>query len=224
MVDVFLSAPLAPFSLALALLAGLLALELVLALVGGSILGAGAEAPDLDAPDLDAPDLDTPDIDTPETGAAATPSAAASALGLGRAPFLIWLAALLLGFGASGLAIQTLATATLTAPLPALAAVPLALLPALASARGLTGMLSRLVPGTETQSVSESHLGRREGLVTQGTAARGRPAEVRVTDRHGNTHYLRAEPMQDDATIEQGRRVLVLRDRRARAWRLIALD
>ena len=218
MFDVFLSAPLAPFTLALALLAGLLALELGLALVGGSVLGAGAEGPDLDAPDLDAPDLDGP------ASGPATPSAAASALGLGRAPFLIWLAALLLGFGAGGLAMQTLVTSTLSAPLPALAAVPLALLPALAAARGLTGLLARLVPGTETQSVPESMLGRREGLVTQGTAARGRPAEVRVTDRHGNTHYLRAEPMQDGATIEQGRRVLVLRDRRARAWRLIALD
>ena len=214
MFDVFLSAALAPFTLALALLAGLLALELALALVGGSVLGAGAEAPDVDAPDLDMPDSAAP----------AAPSAAASALGLGRAPFLIWLAALLLGFGAGGLAIQTLASSALGAPLPALAAVPLALLPAFASARGLTGLLARIVPGTETQSVPESMLGRREGLVTQGTAARGRPAEVRVTDRHGNTHYLRAEPMQDDATIPQGRRVLVLRDRRARAWRLIALD
>lgn len=210
MVEGLLSAPLVPFTVALALLAGLLALELALALVGGSILGA-------DAPDVDGPDAG--DIDT-----GVSVSASASVLGLGRAPFLIWLAALLLGFGAGGLAIQTLATTALGTPLPAWAAVPLALLPALASARGLSGLLARLVPGTESDSVSETMLGRREGLVTQGTAARGRPAEVRVTDRHGNTHYLRAEPMQDGATIEQGRRVLVLRDRRARAWRLIALD
>lgn len=210
MVESLLSAPLAPFTLALALLAGLLALELVLALVGGSVLGAGAP----EAPDTDGFDTDT----------SAEVSASASILGLGKAPFLIWLAALLLGFGAGGLAIQTLATATLAAPLPALAAVPLALLPGWAAARGLSGLLARLIPGTESDSVSETMLGRREGLVTQGTATRGRPAEVRVTDRHGNTHYLRAEPMQDGATIEQGRRVLVLRDRRARAWRLIALD
>lgn len=212
MLDDLLSAPLVPFTLALGLLAGLLALELVLAVVGGSVLGAGPEAPD--APDLDAPEIDTP------PGA----SASASILGLGKAPFVIWLAALLLGFGAGGLALQTLASSAAGSLLPAWAAVPLALLPGWAAARGLAGLLARLIPGAETQSVPETMLGRREGLVTQGTSARGRPAEVRVTDRHGNTHYLRAEPMQDDATIVQGSRVLVLRDRRARAWRVIALD
>jgi hypothetical protein len=79
------------------------------------------------------------------------------------------------------------------------------------------------MPRTETQSVSTRQLGRRLGTVTQGTAARGSPAEVRVTDRYGNTHYLRAEPLSDAETIPQGAEVLVLRHRPTGGFRLIAL-
>ncbi len=73
------------------------------------------------------------------------------------------------------------------------------------------------------KSVSKRQLGKRMGTVTQGTAARGIPAEVRVTDRYGNTHYLRAEPMGDADTIPQGAQVLVLRHRPTGGFRLIAL-
>jgi Protein of unknown function (DUF1449). len=119
---------------------------------------------------------------------------------------MIWLASALLGFGAGGLVVQTLADGTLGSPLPVwLAAVP-ALLSGWGVARGFGGLFARLIPQDETQSVSEAHLGRRQGVITQGTAARGRPAEVRVTDRHGNPHYLRAEPLQDQAQIPRAAR------------------
>jgi hypothetical protein len=44
---------------------------------------------------------------------------------------------------------------------------------------------------------------------------KGEAAEVRVTDSYGNTHYLRAEPLEDDAEIPQGADVLVIRQRTA---------
>lgn len=220
MLDALLSVGYVPFTLALGLVLALLALEVGLSLIGGSVLGA-------EGPSLDAPDVDLADIDLPEADLAATDvpvSGVASIFGLGQAPFLIWFAAALLGFGAGGLAVQTLAETTLGAPLSAVLAVLLALVPAWAGARGLTGLFARLIPSSDSQSVSETALGRRVGVVSQGTAARGRPAEVRVLDRHGNTHYLRAEPLEDDAQIAQGTRVLVMRDPRRRLYRLVAID
>ena len=223
MLEFLLSGAVAPFSLALALLFALLALELVLALLGGSIFagGTGVEAPELDLPDIDGLDLDPDGIDL---GDAEAVSGVSSVLGLGKTPFMIWLASALLGFGAGGLVLQSALSATLGSTLPGwLAAIP-ALLGAWGFARGFGGLFARLIPQDETQSVSEAHLGRRRGVITQGTAERGRPAEVRVTDRHGNPHYLRAEPLEDGARLAQGSAVLVLRDHRLGLYRLLPVE
>ncbi|MFW2543186.1 OB-fold-containig protein [Primorskyibacter sp. 2E107] len=241
MFDLYLTGPYVPFAIALALLFGLLALELAFALLGGTLLGAGADGPDLDpdAWDMDVGDLDIdfdgldadpadfelPDLDvtsdTPDPASATTGLAAW--LGFGKMPALIWLASILIAFGATGLLIQSIATLLLGTAIPAsIAAIP-AVIAAILFARHFGALFARLLPKTETQSLSERHLGRRPGTVTQGTAARGRPAEVRVTDRYGNTHYLRAEPLRDDAHIPQGSEVLVLRHKRDGGYRLVPL-
>lgn len=252
MLDTLLSGPFVPFTLSLALLFGLLALELVVLLLGGSLMGDNAEVegPELDAGlegelefefdvELDALDLDGFDVEAldiegmdfdateielaPQAAAVATTSSPLGWLGLGMMPTLIWLACLFMAFGVAGVALQGAATALLGGPLPALlAAIPCAL-----AAFWFTGrfgaLFARFIPRTESQSVSSRQLGRRKGTVTQGTATRGTPAEVRVTDRYGNTHYLRAEPLKDEDTIAQGTEVLVLRHRPTGGFRLIAL-
>jgi hypothetical protein len=91
-------------------------------------------------------------------------------------------------------------------------------------ARGFSRLFARLLPRNYSESVSETELGRRRGVITVGTAARGKPAEVRVTDRHGNIQYLRAEPAQDGTTLPQGTEVLVMRNPRTRRYTLIPLE
>lgn len=243
-----------PFTLALSLLFGLFLLELVFALLGGTLLGAGGEgldgpdgpdldidapdvgdldidfdgmgidAADLELPDLEAleADLDGPDAEMPD-GAAAGGGIAAW-LGFGKMPALIWLASVLLAFGLTGLVLQTLAARLFGGPAHwLLPAVP-ALVAAIWFARAFGSLFASILPKTETQALSERHLGRRAGVVTQGTAARGRPAEVRVTDRYGNIHYLRAEPLRDDARISQGTEVMVLRHRFDGGYLLVPLN
>ncbi len=242
MFDPFLTGPYVPFTVALALLFGLLALELVFAVLGGTLLGAGGDGldgPDLDidAPDLgdldldidfDGIDMDAADLELPgfeevemPDGAAASSGGIAAWLGFGKMPALIWLASALFAFGASGLALQSIVTGLLGFALPAV----IAIVPAAAGAIWFTSrfgaLFARMLPKSETQSLSERHLGRRTGTVTQGTAARGRPAEVRVTDRYGNTHYLRAEPLRDGSEIPQGSEVVVLRHRRDGGYLLV---
>ena len=90
-------------------------------------------------------------------------------------------------------------------------------------ARSFGAVFARLLPKTETSAVSASHLGRRFGVVTQGTARQDAPAEVKVTDRHGNTHYLRAVPLKEGEEIATGTRVLVIRPRHSRGYRLVPL-
>lgn len=246
MLDILLSGPFVPFTLSLALLFGLLALEVAFLLVGGSLMGDGAQAdlggvdgPDVDIDlggyDLGAYDLEAFDVEVAEfdlgvdagvdvdIAQPVAPTNPASWLGLGKMPMLIWLATVFMSFGVAGIALQGLVTTLTGTPLAAMFAV----IPCGAAAIWFTdqfgSLFARLLPRTETQSVSKRQLGKRMGTVTQGTATRGMPAEVRVTDRYGNTHYLRAEPMDDADTIPQGAQVLVLRHRPTGGFRLIAL-
>ena len=183
-------------------------------LLGGSLLGGDN---DVAADMVDAPDLGDFDLDLDVEGALVDPAdlelaefsaegaaesgvdatgGLASWLGLGRMPTLIWLAALLMGFGLSGLGLQTALHELfgLQAP-PVLAALPAGAF-GIWFARGFGGIFARLLPQTETEASSLTHLGRRRGVISQGTAARGRPAEVRVTDRFRNVHHLLAEPLR----------------------------
>lgn len=235
----------APFTFALALLFGLAGLELAALLLGASFLGgdsdAGLDATDgLDAGDFgleaeglgDFGDLDLAEIDGFEADASGaelvtasgSPGGPISWLGLGQMPMLIWLAVLLLGFGLFGMGLQMglKSALSLTAP-PWLAALPAAGF-SVWFTRRFGAVFARVLPQVETESVSERSLGRRRGLVTQGTASLGRPAEVRVIDKFGNAHYLRAEPFSKEEEITQGSEVLVIRDRRRDAYVLIPLS
>ncbi|MEJ6391684.1 OB-fold-containig protein [Gymnodinialimonas sp. 2305UL16-5] len=241
MLDTLMSGPYVPFAFSIALLLGLLALELALLAVGGSLIGDGPDTEiDIDLPggpdmdfdlevDFDGLDVDATEfeLELGEDVAVQTPGTAptgpTSWLGLGKMPMLIWLATLLAAFGISGVGLQALAVQVFGNPLPA----SLAIVPCGIGALWFTGrfgaVFARVLPKTETQAVSTRTLNRRRGTITQGTAKRGMPAEVRVTDRYGNIHYLRAEPMQDGAEIPQGADVLVLRHRPTGGFRLIAL-
>ncbi len=240
MLQFLLDGAFAPFTLALALLTGLMVLELVALLLGGSLIGADSDA-DLDIDtgdvgdfdlDMDGADLDLPDAeldlelapDAPADAGVSTPTGLASWLGLGRMPTVIWLGAILLGFGLSGMGLQVALSSLFGLLAPAWgAAIPAGAF-AFWFARVFGAAFARVLPQTETEALSERNLGRRRGIVTQGTAARGRPAEVRVMDGYGNAHYLRAEPLKDGDTIAQGTEVLVIRDRRGGSYVLVAVS
>lgn len=242
MFDLYQTEPFVPFTIALALLFGLLLLEVVLGLLGGTLLGMGADSDfdvdlDVDAPDLGDLDIDFGDADPDlfefgdvETDVefdapdgAAAPGGPANWLGIGKMPVLIWIAALLFAFGVTGLALQTLVTSVIGFSLPPILAIFPAALAGIWFAKTFGAVFARALPKTETSALSERHLGRRTGVVTQGTARRGSPTEVKVTDRYGNVHYLRGEPLKDEDEIPAGTRVLVLRHRLGEGYRLVPL-
>ncbi len=237
MIALLLDPTVAPFTVALGILFGLLGLELVSALMGGSLFGLGGDADaDLDMDvagiDVDAGDFD---IDLDELGLGLEEAEAldvdsgigggvAGWLGFGKVPMLIWVASFLIAFGLGGLIIQWSAAALIGGALPLVIAAPAAFGLGTLFAKGFSGTFARLVPKTESTALSERSLGRRMGIVSRGTAARGRPAEVRVTDGFGNMHYVRAEPLRDDVVIPQGAKVLVVRRKPGATYQLVALD
>ncbi|MDK8871064.1 OB-fold-containig protein [Paracoccus sp. SSJ] len=240
MPDHLLSTAYVPFSLAFGLLVALLLLEIVALLVGGSLLAGEADGPDIDTDlsatfDLEAdaaPDMgelvaasDRMIAAEPQTAA---PQGLATWLGLGHTPLTIWLAALLLAFGLSGFLMQTLAESLIAHPLPAWIAVPVASLIGIAFAARFAQAFARLLPQIETSATSAQFMGGLRGVVSQGNARHGSPAEVRLRDLHGNIHHLRCEPLLPDEVIAEGTRVLTVRQRvpGSKSWtlRIIAIE
>ncbi|MBI1218095.1 MAG: DUF1449 family protein [Rhodobacteraceae bacterium] len=132
-------------------------------------------------------------------------------LGIRKLPLTVWLALFSASFAASGLAFQVAMNALLGFMLLPLPASIIALVPAVSLTRGLAGLIAAWLPRDESYVISERSLGRRRGTVTVGTAKRGHPAEVRIKDRYGNTHYTMIEPLSDGDEISAGAEVLVLR-------------
>ena len=131
-------------------------------------------------------------------------------LGIGRVPLLMVLVVFLAAFGLAGLALQQLAASLLGAPVsPWLAAAG-----ALAAALPLTGLgargLARIMPQDETTAVGLDELVGKRGTIMLGTARRGSPAQARVRDVHGQTHYVMVEPHDENHPFAEGETILLV--------------
>ncbi|MGD2119732.1 MAG: YqiJ family protein [Chromatiales bacterium] len=176
-----------PFSVALALMFGIAFLEGVASLLGFALSNA-----------LDSllPDLDL-DVELDLSAEMESPSALSrlfSWLRVGQVPVLMLLVIFLAAFGLIGLALQSFAQGITGFFLPGLLmSVPTFVL-ALPVVRVMGGVLNRVMPKDETDAVSEDSLVGRIATITLGTASVGSPAEARVRDVRGTTHYVMVEP------------------------------
>ncbi|OBV11113.1 OB-fold-containig protein [Erythrobacter dokdonensis] len=134
-----------------------------------------------------------------------------SLLGLGRVPVMVWLACLLFTFGTAGVIGQAVIAGTLGAPLSA----GWAALAAAAAALPLNNLtvrpLAAIMPKDETTAVALDDLVRRDGEIQIGTARHGSPARARVTDAHGQAHFVMVEPHDASTELREGETVLLVR-------------
>jgi len=152
-------------------------------------------------------DLDV-DADADAGGAA---GGLMSLLGIGRVPFLIWLAVFLLLFAALGVSIQGLADSLTGSPLYRWLAAALAGGAALPVTGALVRPLARILPHDETSAVGLDSLVGRRGVIVTGRAAAGYPARARVQDRFGQPHHVMVEPHEASAEMQEGEQVLLVR-------------
>ena len=134
-----------------------------------------------------------------------------SLLGVGRVPFLIWLALLLFAFALIGISLQALSVDLLGDALhPALATVLAAIF-----ALPITGAISRpigaILPGDRTTAVPLASLVGRQAVIQIGTATAGSPARGRVVDPYGQAHFVMIEPHEPAATLAADENVLLVR-------------
>jgi hypothetical protein len=198
-----------PFVVALGVMLGLAALELLILLLGGSLFGL---VDDLLPDNLDG-DVDV-SAEAEVSGPDSSPGVLGHVLGwfaVGRVPFLVVVIAMLTSFGLLGLAVQALLRAMTGVMLPAsLAAVP-ALVGASFATRWLALHLARIIPNAETSAVSRDSFIGRVATITLGSARSGEAAQAKLTDIHGQAHYVMVEPDQASDVLAEGERVLLVR-------------
>lgn len=119
-------------------------------------------------------------------------------LNVGRVPFLVLLITFLTIFAVIGL-------------IPAIIAGPGAAAAALPVTRQASRLLARIVPREETYAVSEGLFVGEIAKVTMGPVESANPGKAKVTDAHGNIHFLRVRSAKPGERFEPGSEVLLVR-------------
>lgn len=130
-------------------------------------------------------------------------------LNVGGVPLLVLLMLSLGLFSMTGFIIQAVGVA-LWAPLPAMVATVPALVLSLPAVRVCSRWVAMIVPRDESYAVDLAEFLGRSGEVTVGPLDQGLPGRVRLKDRHGNWHVLRARAARNEAPIAIGAEVLIV--------------
>ena len=190
-----------PFAVALAIMALLTVLEFL------AIVFAGHTSHVLDGL---LPELHLGDVDGSELAVASWLDRFLGWLHFGKVPVLMLLALFLLGFGFAGLALQGLLRNLTGFMLPGWFAA-LAVLPVTLPFVRIGGsVLAKVMPRDETQSVSAQSFIGQVATIVLGTARTASPAQARLRDKHGPTHYIMVEPDEADEQFEAGDTVLIV--------------
>ena len=186
------------FSLALAIMLGLLLLELLTMLLGASLSGMVDSA--------------MPDVDLNTSPSVDTVSLINKVLGwfyVDKTPSLITLIIFLSTFGLLGLLTQTITINIFQALIPTWIVAPTILLLSLPITKVLRRLFSLLIPTEETSAVSTDSFVGNLAIISQGTARVGLAAEAKLKDEHGQTHYVRVEPEKIQDEFPKGTEVII---------------
>lgn len=195
--DLF-AAETAPFAVALGLTLAIALIELTGVLIGLS----PSEAIDSTLPDADA------DASGLELGPL---SQFLNWMSFGRLPALVVLILITTTFGLGGYVLQEAMRRIFGFALePAIASAPAAIF-SLFATHHLGHWLGRLMPREETEAVSTADFIGRVATVFRGTASSGKPAEAKLTDIHGKTHYVLVEPDDAQQLLSEGSEVVLVR-------------
>lgn len=132
-------------------------------------------------------------------------------LHIGKVPMLVLLVVLLTAFSMIGYTVNALTHAMLGVYPPALFSAAVAFVAALPVVRVSGAALARIIPRDETSAVLLESLVGRVAVIVNGTARANYPAEARVKNEHGQTHYVRVEPDGQDMQLGPGESVLLVR-------------
>ncbi|WP_130802193.1 YqiJ family protein [Acinetobacter ihumii] len=129
---------------------------------------------------------------------------------LGKIPLLVWLIIFLTIYGLTGLILQGIFyhfteqyfSAWLIAAAVLFLSMPLV--------RWFSAIISRILPKDETTAIYIEDLIGQQAEIILGIAKVSSPAQAKVKDQFGQTHYVLVEP-EDDEVFQQGQIVILTR-------------
>ena len=143
-------------------------------------------------------------------------------LHIGVVPVLVLSVVFLAAFGCIGLVVQSLALRALGHPLALTWASGLALLASIPILR-IAGRGLRKLFQDHTRAVSQDAFVGTTGIIVIGTAQAGRPAQARLQDELGQSHYVMVEPTTPSEVFETGMEVLLV-ERQGAVYRGMRFD
>lgn len=190
-----------PFAVAVVLLIVLFVIELISAVMGFGLsdMIGGADAPDF------VPDADV-HLEPGHFGKFF------DWLNFGKVPVIILLVVFLTMFALFGYLCQGVLWSVGGFLLPWPLAVVPAVIVALPSTRICGRVLARFLPKDETAAISQENLIGATAVIVLGKAAPGSPAQAKVRDKFGTTHYLMVEPDNPGEEFSAGQEVLLVRN------------
>ena len=127
---------------------------------------------------------------------------------IGRVPLLIWLIIFLTLYGLSGLILQSVLFQWTGQYITAWIMAPACLFLSMPLVRYSAMLIARILPQDETTAIYSDELIGRTATIILGVATLNSPAEAKVQDQHGLTHYILVEPEQDES-FQQGQSVIL---------------
>jgi hypothetical protein len=131
-------------------------------------------------------------------------------LHIGRVPLLVLIVLFLMGFAIVGLTLQWAVAGLVGVPLPPLLASLIATACAVPAVHLLGGQIARHIPRDETSAISEESFVGRVARLTAASAMVGQPGQARLTDEHGQTHYLLVVPDDPEVRFARDDSVLIV--------------
>ena len=151
------------------------------------------------------------DIDAPDIGHASALSSLLGWLCIGKVPALILLVVLLTVFGLGGLIVQGIIASIIGTPITGWIMAPIVFAASIPVVRVFGLGFAKIIPKEETTAVTRDSFVGRVATVTLGTASAGKPAQAKLVDQHGQTHYVMVEPDMDDDAFSAGDQVLLVK-------------
>ncbi len=198
-----------PFLISLGLFFGLSLLQGISFLLGLSLDQSVDQWVGVGDADFDT-DLDM-DVADGVSGGAGGIWGALDWLNAGRIPMLFLALTFLGSYAVLGYLIQ-LILVKITGGLGSVWIMGLVALPvSLPISRWSSVLLGKVLPKDETSAVSrESFIGQ-AAIITLGVASVGAPAQAKLKDLYGQTHYVMVEPDEDQDTFSAGDKVILVR-------------
>ena len=198
------------FTTSIILLLSILLMEVFSLLLGGTL----SDMIDGLIPDLDA-DFDVDGPDGPDIADAGLFTQFFAWLSVGKVPVLMLLAVFMGAFGTVGLVAQNLVRSATGFYLHAAFLTVPVFLAALFVTRHAGLLLTKYLPKEETDAVSTDTFIGLIAVVIRGEATKGQPAEAKLKDRNGKTHYILLEPDEEELVLKAGDTALIVEQRGA---------